>query len=96
MSTPTLYPSAIEPHLDITAIWSLERFPVLSEAGQIKAVMVDIASFARIQLILDNLLNRESEPEDAMLAASTTLKQLIASAQQRVPSSDWESELEEL
>lgn len=96
MSTPTLYASAIESRLDIASIWSLERFPVLSEAGQIKAVMVDIASFARIQLILDNLLNRQAEPEDAMLAASTTLKQLVASAQQEAPSSDWESELDEL
>lgn len=96
MSAPTLYTSAIESGPDITSIWSLERFPVLSEAGQIKAVMVDIASFARIQLILDNLLNREAEPEDAMLAASTTLQQLIVSAQEQAPSSDWESELDEL
>jgi len=43
MGIRTLYTSAIEPHPDITVIWSLERFPVLSEAGQIKAVMVDIA-----------------------------------------------------
>lgn len=96
MSTSTLYTPVIEPHADISAIWSVERFPVLSEAGKIKAVMVDIASFARIQLILDNLINRESEPEDAMLAASTTLKELIASAQQQAPSSDWESEFDEL
>ena len=45
MSTPTLYTPTIEPHADIAAIWSVERFPVLSEAGQIKAVMVDIAFF---------------------------------------------------
>ncbi len=96
MSTQTLDTLHLDPRTDITAIWSLERFPVLSEAGQIKAVMVDIASFARIQLILDNLLNREAEAEDAILAASTTLKQLMASAQQQTPSSDWESELDEL
>ncbi|MGB0386506.1 MAG: hypothetical protein ACPGWR_16990 [Ardenticatenaceae bacterium] len=96
MSTQTLDTLHLQPRTDITPIWSLERFPVLSEAGQIKAVMVDIASFARIQLILDNLLNREAEPEDAMLAASTTLKQLLASAQQQAASSDWESELDEL
>lgn len=60
------------------------------------AVLADIASFTHIQLILDNLLHREVEPEDAILAASNTLKQLVASAQQQTPSSDWERELDKL
>jgi hypothetical protein len=65
-------------------------------SDELKAVLVDVASFAQIELIIDNLLNREEEPEDAILAASGILKQLIAQARQESPSADWEQELDEL
>ena len=82
--------------MDTEAIWSRERFPVLYEGSSPKAVMVDINSFAQIELILDNLLNRELEAEDAILAASTELKQLVTRAQQEQPSSDWKQTLHAL
>ena len=82
--------------MDTEAIWSRERFPVLYEGSSPKAVMVDINSFAQIELILDNLLNREVEAEDAILAASTELKLLISRAQQEQPSSDWKQTLHAL
>jgi hypothetical protein len=77
-------------------LWVRERFPVLYEGGEAKAVLVDVATFNQIELILDNLLNREVEPEDAILAASPALRQLAALAQQEKPSANWQQELDEL
>jgi hypothetical protein len=77
-------------------LWSREKFPIVYEGGEAKAVLVDVVSFAQIELILDNLFNREVEVEDAVLAASTVLDQLIMHAQKEKPSVDWEKELNEL
>jgi len=79
-----------------TNFWTMDRFPVVYEGDEVKAVLVDVTSFAQIELIIDNLLNREEEPEDAILAASGVLKQLITQARQEPPSADWERELDEL
>ncbi len=49
-----------------------------------------------MELIVDNLLNREEEPEDAILAASAVLQRLVAQARQEPSSPDWERELDEL
>ena len=61
-----------------------------------KAFLVDATSFAQIELILENLLNREEEPEDTILAASAVLQQLVDQARQEPSSPDWERELNEL
>ena len=79
-----------------TTFWVRDRFPILYEGGEAKAVLVDVTSFAQMELIMDNLLNREEEPEDAVLAASTVLQRLIAQARQEPPSTDWERDLDEL
>lgn len=77
-------------------LWDRERFPIVYEGNEAKAVLVDITSFTQIELILDNLLNREVEPEDAIVAASVLLKKLVEQASQELPSADWEQELSEL
>jgi predicted RNase H-like HicB family nuclease len=46
-----------------------------------------------LEIISDNLLNREAEPEDAMFAASAQLQILLAEALQTPPSSNWVEEL---
>ncbi|MBC8449016.1 MAG: hypothetical protein H8D78_14820 [Chloroflexi bacterium] len=79
-----------------TTSWIRDRFPILYEGGEAKAVLVDIGWFTQMELIIDNLLNREEEPEDAILAASTVLQRLVARARQEPSSSDWERELDEL
>lgn len=79
-----------------TNFWTRDRFPVVYEGGEAKTVLVDIDSFAQIELIIDNLLNREDEPEDAVLATSTFLKKLVVQARQEPVSTDWERELDEL
>jgi hypothetical protein len=79
-----------------TTSWIRDRFPILYEDGEAKAVLVDITSFDQMELIIDNLLNREEEPEDAILAASAVLQRLVTQARQEPPSSDWERELDEL
>ena len=56
-----------------TTFWVRDRFPILYEEDEVKAVLVDITSFAKMELMMDNLLNREEEPEDAILAASAVL-----------------------
>jgi hypothetical protein len=77
-----------------TSFWAMDRFPVVYEGDEVKAVLVDVTSFAQMELIIDNLLNREEEPEDAILAASGVLKQLLTQTRQEPPSSDWERGLE--
>jgi len=79
-----------------TALWIRDRFPVVYEGSEAKAVLVDITSFDQMELIVDNLLNREEEPEDAILAASAVLQRLVAQARQEPISADWERELNEL
>ena len=79
-----------------TTFWIRDCFPVLYESGEAKAVLVDITSFAQMELIMDNLVNREEEPEDAILAASAVLQRLVARARQEPPSPDWERDLDEL
>ncbi|HNT77160.1 MAG TPA: hypothetical protein PKH77_19285 [Anaerolineae bacterium] len=75
----------------------LEQFPVVYEHQQPKAVLVDIAVFKRLMFLLDNLLNRTSEPEDAVLAESPDLHRLVEWVQATAqPSPQWEQELDEL
>lgn len=82
--------------MSTTQFWKQERFPIVYEAGEAKAVLVDMTSFAQIELILDNLFHRESEPEDALLVQSEALRQLVVRAQQETPSANWQRELDEL
>ncbi|MEZ4591563.1 MAG: hypothetical protein R3D55_10550 [Chloroflexota bacterium] len=44
--------------------FSQNQYPIIYENGKETAVVVDIQSFRQIEFILDNLLNREQEPED--------------------------------
>ncbi len=80
-----------------TLFWRVDQFPVLYEHGEPKAVVVDLETFKRLELILDNLLNREPEPEDALIAESAELKQLIAQVQAvATPTPDWKQVIDEL
>ncbi|HAO22817.1 MAG: hypothetical protein BWK80_31880 [Desulfobacteraceae bacterium IS3] len=78
------------------AFWSKSHFPVVYENNQAKAVIVDMESFEKIQLILDNLLNRESEIEDALFANSETIKKIIGQAKKSKAAANWRTELAEL
>ncbi len=77
-------------------LWTLDRFPVVYDQGEPKAVLVDVASFGKIQTILDNLMDRNLEPEDAILAASGLLEKLVEQARATPSSNDWEQDLDEL
>ncbi len=81
--------------LDVT-FWKKDHFPVVYEGGEAKAVMVDVDSFAQIELVLENLLNRDLESEDAIFASSDILKRLVADAQNSPSVADWEASLDEL
>lgn len=81
--------------LDAT-FWKKDYFPVVYEGDVAKAVIVDVESFAQIELVLENLLNRDLEPEDAILASSDILKRLIEDARDSSPVDDWEASLDEL
>lgn len=76
--------------------WKLEQFPVVYEKGKPKAVIVDVDSFAQVELILENLLNRGEEEEDGIIAAARVLRKQLAKAREQAPSTDWELELDEL
>ncbi len=58
--------------------------------------MVDVESFEKIELILDNLMNRDGETEDNLLAASGLLEKLVTEAGKASLSNDWRTELDEL
>jgi hypothetical protein len=74
-----------------------KHYPVIYEADQPTAVVVDIESFRQIEMILDNLLNRQGEPEDEVIAAASALWQrAIAQADENGDSADWITELNEL
>ncbi len=73
--------------------WSKNRFPIVYQDNEPKAVMVDMASFDKIELILDNLTRREAEPEDAFLAASGLLEKLVEEAKASPVSQDWVKDL---
>lgn len=78
-------------------LWQADQFPVLYEHGQPKAVVVDLETFKRLELILDNLLNREPEPEDTLIAESAELRQLVAQVQAvATPIPDWKKAINEL
>ena len=77
--------------------WIRERFPVVYEGTEAKAVLVDVDSFGQMEIIMDNLLNREEEPEDAVIAASKILQKVLRESRQTYSvSADWEQELDEL
>jgi len=76
--------------------WSKERFPVVYEHDHAKAVIVDIGSFEKIEMILDNLLNREIEEEDHLLAASGLLESLLNEARTTAPTQQWRTDLNAL
>ena len=76
--------------------WSKDRFPVLYEDNEAKAVMVDMATFEKVEMILDNLMNRDAEAEDNLLRSSGLLEKLLNEARKTPPVKDWRSELEEL
>lgn len=79
-----------------SAFWVRENFPVVYEAGKATAVVVDVNSFSQMEIVLDNLLNREREPEDAILVASNLLKVLLEKAQAEPTVEEWERELDDL
>ncbi|MCP4361335.1 MAG: hypothetical protein GY796_25275 [Chloroflexi bacterium] len=76
---------------------SQNQYPVIYEDGKETAVVIDIKSFRQIKLILDNLLNREQEPEDEIVAAASALWQrMIREAETEDNASDWVTELHDL
>ncbi|MBI3913318.1 MAG: hypothetical protein HY327_03925 [Chloroflexi bacterium] len=82
--------------MDTANFWTRERFPIVYEEGKPKSVLVDITTFEQMELILDNLVTRESEPEDTILAASSAVKTLVERARRTLPTLDWERQLNEL
>ncbi|MCP4112033.1 MAG: hypothetical protein GY749_41985 [Desulfobacteraceae bacterium] len=42
----------------IEKLWSADLFPIVYENDKAKAVIVDMESFEKLEMILDNLVNR--------------------------------------
>lgn len=62
--------------------WSINRFPILYENNVPKAVMVDIESYKKIGMLLDNLMNRNpeiTEPDPAII--NNNVKELLQAAE---------------
>ncbi|MCP4106922.1 MAG: hypothetical protein GY749_15505 [Desulfobacteraceae bacterium] len=80
----------------IEKLWSADLFPIVYENDKAKAVIVDMESFEKLGMILDNLVNRCAESEDSLLAASGLLEKLVDESKKISPSDNWKSELDEL
>ncbi len=76
--------------------WSKDRFPLVYENDEAKAVIIDMKTFEKIDLILNNLMNRDTESEDNLLTASGLLEKLAEEAGKSSPSKGWRAELDEL
>jgi len=84
-------------HMQQVKTLSQNQYPIIYENGEVTAVVVDINSFQQIKLILDNLLNREQEPEDEIVAAASALWQrMMQEAKTEDSASDWVTELYDL
>ena len=55
-----------------------------------------MATFKKIGMILDNLMNRDTEAEDSLLKLPYLLKKLVDEARKTPPTRDWRTELDEL
>lgn len=77
---------------------SVDDFPIIYERGKESAVMVDIITFRKIQLIIENLIHRETEKEEELLAdEKDLLDDLIETCIQRKDyPEDWRAELDAL
>lgn len=74
--------------------FSERNYPMIYEGDEVTAVVVDIDSFRKIEIILDNLANRAGEPEDAIIASASALWQrMIHDAKQDENRTDWLTEL---
>lgn len=80
----------------IEKFWSADHFPLVYENDKAKAVIVDIESFEKVEMILDNLMNRGAESEDNLLVASGLLKKLVGESKKISPSDNWRNELDGL
>ena len=76
--------------------WSTDRFPVVYQNNESIALMVDMESFEKIEIILDNLINRDSEAEDIFFLSSDILNKLINDSKSLPLSKNWRLELDEL
>ena len=76
--------------------WARERFPVVYEKDEAKAIIVEMESFEKIEMILDNLINRDIEPEDGILAASALFQKIVSDAKKMEPVGDWRKALDEM
>ncbi|MEW6104454.1 MAG: hypothetical protein AB1630_11690 [bacterium] len=77
----------------------LEReFPLILEKGLPKAFVVDVKVFKCLKTLVDNLLEKEQEPEDVLLATSKAFQRLLNSVEKEdsKPSSNWRKELYEI
>lgn len=68
------------------------------EKGKPKAFIVDVKVFQLLQVMIDNLINREAEPEDALLATSEAFQRLLSQVETETesPSTNWKGELRAL
>lgn len=51
---------------------------------------------ARQNIISDNLLGRDEEPEDIVMFGSPVLRRMLERAMNEVPSKDWAAELDDM
>lgn len=81
-----------------TTIFKEETFPIIYEKGKKKAVVMDIELFEKLEMILDNLLNRQPETEDEIISQSKFLKKIVAKYEniKSAGNIDWKTKLNEL
>ena len=85
-------------HSRITYPLKTQDFPIITEGGKPKAVIMDIAKFHEFELLVDNLIHLREEKEDELIAKSEILEKLMTMARQEIQESKaetpWEKQID--
>lgn len=81
-----------------TQTFESTRFPIVYDGDRATAVLVDIDTYRKIELILTNLVERKmEEPEDNLIRAASDLwTKTILQSKQEASTQNWMQALDEL
>ncbi len=85
-------------HLRITNPLKSQDYPIITEGGKPKAVIMDIAKFHEFGLLVDNLIHLREEKEDGLIAKSEVFEKLLADVRQEIQEGkaevSWEEQID--
>lgn len=70
-------------------------FPIITEGGKPKAVIMDTAKFHEFELLVDNLISLREEKEDDLIAKSEVLEKFLVRVRREIQETKTETSWEE-